>query len=258
MKNTKNNVNFLLGNIRRLFIWLFVTFMAGPTYADLPATIEKIKPSIVGVGRYNELASPRAQVAGTGFVVGDGTLVVTNHHVVRAIENETEFDLVVFIGTGNTPEVRKVAVLNSDPIYDLAILKLPGKPLPALTVSETKVREGEDVAFIGFPIGIVLGLYPVTHRGIISSITPIAIPASTARGLNAKLLKRLRTPFDVYQLDATAYPGNSGSPMFNPETGEILGVINKVFVKESKEAVLEKPSGITYAIPALYLKQMMD
>jgi S1-C subfamily serine protease len=56
-------------------------------------------------------------------------------------------------------------------------------------------------------------------------------------------------------LDATAYPGNSGSPLYIPETGEVVGVINKVFVKESREAVLEKPSGITYAIPVRYVKQ---
>ncbi len=38
------------------------------------------------------------------------------------------------------------------------------------------LREGQVVAFIGFPIGGVLGLSPVTHRGIISAVTPIALP----------------------------------------------------------------------------------
>ncbi len=258
MTRAKYNVNFSILRIYRLLTGLILVFWTTSALADLPSTIASIKPSIVGVGQYNELASPRAQVSGTGFIVGDGSIVVTNQHVVKAIESQKGFDLVVFIGTGNTPEVRKVSVLAKDPLYDLALLKLPGKTLPALTVTEARVREGEDVAFTGFPIGVVLGLYPVTHRGIISSITPIVIPASSARGLNAKMLKRLRTPFDVYQLDATAYPGNSGSPMFHPDTGEVLGVINKVFVKESKEAVLEKPSGITYAIPAQYLRQMLD
>ena len=54
---------------------------------------------------------------------------------------------------------------------------------------------------------------------------------------------------EIFQLDATAYPGNSGSLLYDPETGEVVGVINKVFVKESKEAFLEKPNGITYATP---------
>ena len=37
--------------------------------------------------------------------------------------------------------------------------------------------------------------------------------------------------FDVYQLDATAYPGNSGSPLLDADSGKVLGVINSVFVK---------------------------
>ena len=90
---------------------------------------------------------------------------------------------------------------------------------------------------------------PVTHRGIVSSITPIAVPQLAASLLNPKLIKRLSRPYDVFQLDATAYPGNSGSPLYDPGSGEVVGIVNRVFVKESKENVLEHPSGITYAIP---------
>jgi S1-C subfamily serine protease len=60
----------------------------------------------------------------------------------------------------------------------------------------------------------------------------------------------------IYQLDITAYPGNSGSPLYSAENGEVLGILNKVFVKESKETVLEKPSGISYAIPIKYLVEL--
>jgi serine protease Do len=104
---------------------------------------------------------------------------------------------------------------------------------------------------------MVLGLRPVTHRGIVSAITPIAIPQISPKLLDAKMIKQLRDPYDVFQLDATAYPGNSGSPVYVPETGAVIGVINKVFVKESKEAVLEKPSGITYAIPVQYVRELL-
>ncbi len=90
---------------------------------------------------------------------------------------------------------------------------------------------------------------PVTHRGIVSAITPIAIPQLSAQQLDVKLIQRLSAPYDVFQLDATAYPGNSGSPLYAVDTGLVVGVVNKVFVKESKENVLENPSGITYAIP---------
>ncbi|NOX92949.1 MAG: serine protease, partial [Gammaproteobacteria bacterium] len=68
----------------------------------------------------------------------------------------------------------------------------------------------------------------------------------------------LRTPFDVFQLDATAYPGNSGSPLYHPDSGEVIGVLNMVFVKESRETVLEKPSGIAFAIPGRYAAALVD
>ena len=96
----------------------------------------------------------------------------------------------------------------------LALLEIEGKPLPALSLGDAnRVREGEEIAFTGLPIGMVLGLYPVTHRGIVSAITPMVIPAMSSRQLSAKQIRRLRSPFNVLQLDATAYPGNSGSPV---------------------------------------------
>ncbi|HFE32472.1 MAG TPA: serine protease, partial [Gammaproteobacteria bacterium] len=120
-----------------------------------------------------------------------------------------------------------------------------------------RVREGESIAFTGFPIGAVLGLYPATHHGLVSTISPIVLPALSGRQLSVTMIKRLRDPFDIFQLDATAYPGNSGSPLFLPKTGEVVGVLNMVFIKESKESVLEKPSGISYAIPIKYLKALL-
>jgi S1-C subfamily serine protease len=62
----------------------------------------------------------------------------------------------------------------------------------------------------------------------------------------------------VFGLDAIAYPGNSGSPVWRPDTGEVLGVVNSVYVKGSKEAVLTAPSGISYAIPAKYVHQLLE
>jgi S1-C subfamily serine protease len=104
---------------------------------------------------------------------------------------------------------------------------------------------------------MVLGLYHATHRGIVAAITPMAIPGFGGKDLSPQAIKALREPFDVYQLDATAYPGNSGSPVYDPETGDVIGVINSVFVKRTKEAVLTEPSGITYAIPAKFLKALL-
>ena len=49
----------------------------------------------------------------------------------------------------------------------------------------------------------------------------------------------------------------AGSPLYDPDSGEVIGVINMVFVKGTKEAALSQPSGITYAIPIQVLKELL-
>ena len=229
------------------------------SYASLPDTIDKIRPSIVGVGTYSRLSDQHSRYLGTGFVIQDGRYVVTNAHVVPELLNkEIKERLVVYIGRGSHPQMRDAEVIAIDPVFDIAILKIPGPALPALTLSAHNVREGEDIAFTGYPIGAVLGLYPVTHHGILSCITPVVVPARTTRELTVNQIKQLRNPYMVYQLDATAYPGNSGSPVYLPETGEVIAIVNKVLVKATKEAALTNPSAITYAIPIQHLKNLLS
>lgn len=164
----------------------------------------------------------------------------------------------LFISHNNSPKMAIVDKVAVDRKHDIAILKLKRGRLPTLTLgSVSNVKEGGLYTFTGYPIGMVLGLYPVTHRGIISAISPIVIPVFNSGQLNAKLIRRLENPYNVYQLDATAYPGNSGSPLYDVQTGEVIGVINKVFVKETKENVLSKPIGITYAIPIVHVKNLL-
>ena len=247
-----------LSRVYLSFIPLFLlTVLSTVSYAGLPQTIQKIKPSIVGVGSYNPLGTPRAQLKGTGFAVKNGRYIVTNFHVVAPMQVTNDLKIVVMVGTGADAKVHEATVVAEQQAFDLAILKVNNIKIPAMKISDKEWAEGSQIAFTGFPIGSVLGLYPVTHRGIISSVTPIAVPANSSRTLTADLVRRLRKPYFVYQLDATAYPGNSGSPLYDQETGMVLGVINKVFVKKSKENALSDPSGITYAIPGSYLKEML-
>ena len=117
---------------------------------------------------------------------------------------------------------------------------------------------GTDIAFTGFPIGAVLGIFPATHQGIIAAITPDAIPAKTAEQLSTTMLRRLGATQLIYQLDATAYPGNSGSPVYDKSNGNVIGVINKVIVRDTKESALSAPSGISYAVPVQYVRELID
>ena len=226
---------------------------------DLADTLSKLKPGIVAVGTYMPKRNPRAVFLATGFAVGDGSLIVTNWHMIpEQIDYEHMEQLAVFYHKDNSDKVIVATELALDKEHDLAVLKIKGEVLSPLTLgSVSAVREGQLYAFTGFPIGMVLGLFPVTHRGIVSAITPNVIPMIRAEQLNVKLLKRLQEPYKVFQLDATAYPGNSGSPLYQPETGDVVGIINKVFIQESKENALTKPSGISYAIPVNHLQNLL-
>lgn len=236
------------------FLILLLLMLAADKAAaqdKLPDTIAKIKPSIVAVGTFLPTRNPRGLFLGTGFAVADGSLILTNAHVIPAnIDYEHLEEVGVFYKKNNQDIFIFAEQVAVDKQHDVAVLRLKNNRLPALTLGEVNsVREGQAYAFTGYPIGIVLGLYPVTHRGIISAITPNAIPLINAGQLNIKLLKRLESPYPVFQLDATAYPGNSGSPLYDMDNGNVIGIINKVFVQESKESILSKPSGISYAIP---------
>lgn len=246
-------------------VFLLVAASGAASAKELPDVIDAVRPAIVGVGTAYPPRQPIAgqrpnQLMGTGFAVGNGQLVVTNHHVLPEIlDYENRQSLAIFAGRGRNAKVHVARVVARDKEHDLAILRIESTRLPTVFLGDSStVREGETMAFTGFPIGAVLGLYPVTHQGIVSSITPIARTAGDSSELSAVQLQRMRNRYDVFQLDAIAYPGNSGSPVFRPDSGEVIGVVNSVFVKESREAVLERPSGISYAIPVEYVHALLE
>lgn len=228
----------------------------------LPGVIARIKPSVLAIGFYKETQSPRFAFSGTGFVAGDGNLLVTNAHVIaRATEDDAgDSSLVVYTpGASGQDSVRRLEVIEVDKTHDLALLRFEGGAMPVLTLGpEQPAREGQMVAFIGFPLGSILGLSPVTHRGIVSAIATVALPNPSARQLDSRAIKALKDgAFELLQLDATAYPGNSGGPLFDAETGVVLGVVNMVALKGTRESALTHPSGISYAIPVEHVLRLL-
>jgi serine protease Do len=231
--------------------------------ADLVAVVAAAKPSVLPVGTFKATDSPRFGFRGTGFVVGDGSLVATNFHVLPpAAEADPGRSLVVLVARpGETSgQLRPARVVNTDRVHDLALLQIEGPPLPPLELDAPgNAREGQAIALMGFPIGGTLGFAAVTHRGIVASITTAALPAATAQQLDPRALLRLREGnFQLLQLDATAYPGNSGGPVFDAESGRVLGVVNMVLVKAGRESALSQPTGISYAIPVKHLQELIQ
>ena len=228
--------------------------------ADMVKTVAAVKPSIVGIGTYQKTRSPAIRFVGTGFVTGDGLSVVTNAHVVPELLDTEKFEqLGVVTGEADAISFRPAELVTRDRQHDLAHLRLSGAPMPALRLGDSAAaQEGQNLAFTGFPLGMILGLNRVTHRAMLSAITPVVMPSLSSRGLDARAITQLqRAPFRIFQLDGTAYPGNSGSPVYDPDTGLVLGVINMVFVKGLKESAITSPSGITYAVPAIYVQELL-
>ncbi len=243
-------------------ILAFVVAYAAGAHADIRDVIAKIKPSVVIVGSFKNTDSPRFRLRGTGFVVGNGNTVVTNAHVLPSdSEDMTETSVVVQVRISDRElQMRQAEVLEVDKVHDLALLRFQGAGAPAVPIRDSdSVREGQPVAFMGFPIGGALGFSAVTHRGMISSIVPSAMPMPSARLLNESTIRGARAgAFDIFQLDGTAYPGNSGGPLFDPDQGDVLGVVNMVFLKGTRESALSQPSGISYAIPSKFILQLLE
>lgn len=233
---------------------------AGGSAKALPDMVAQVRPSIVAIGTLQPTRAPNFEFRGTGFVIGDGLTVVTNAHVVPvALDQERREAIGIAVPMGEVTALREARILRIDHDTDLALLRLEGSRLPALALAEEGyLREGTDVALLGFPLGTVLGLYAAVHRGTVAAITPLTIPTRRAQQLDPRALQRLRAgPLRLYQLDANAFPGNSGSPLFELRSGSVVGIINQVVVRNAKEGVLPGPSGISYAVPVRHLHDLL-
>nr|MBT4760420.1 PDZ domain-containing protein [Pseudobdellovibrionaceae bacterium] len=159
-------------------------------------------------------AQPRHSL-GTGFVIREDGLIITNNHVIDA----ADVVKVQFINDGKEYEAE---VIGKDKRTDLALLKINiKKKLTTLKLGTSKdLKVGEWVAAFGNPFG----QGHTMTKGIIS-----------AKGRKIKEINK----FDFLQTDASINPGNSGGPLVNTR-GEVIGV---------NTAILAKAQGIGFAIP---------
>jgi serine protease Do len=237
---------------------LLLTMPHTVTAATLAETIKQVKPSVVGIILVQKDPRMPAVLVGTGFAVANGTYIITNNHVIRD-RGEGGGGQVLFALTQNGPitERRSLRLKAVAPSVDLALLVMDGLPLPPMKIrSEADLAaEGTDIAMTGFPLGAVIGFHPTTSRGIVSALTPNRSPEYSSFSLDPETIRATR--YQTYQLDLVAYPGNSGGPLYDVSSGELLGVVNSTFIKSTKEKILSEPSGITYAIPSGFVRQIL-
>lgn len=235
---------------------------SAPAEADLSEVIARIKPSVVAIGTFQKTRSPPFLFRGTGFAVGDGTLIATAAHVVAETlqtDNRETMMILASVSGSREPQGREAKAIAVDKIHDVALLRITGTPLATLTFGNSDVvRDGSSVAFTGFPLGTALGFYPVTHRGMIASHAPIALPAPNASSLDGRVIQGIKAnPFLLFQLDATTFPGHSGSPLYDGASGEVVGIVNMGFLKGTKDTAVGQPSGISFAVPISHLQELI-
>lgn len=159
---------------------------------------------------------PQRLGLGTGFIIREDGLIVTNNHVIK------EADIVQVQLTENTEELYEAKVIGSDERSDIALIKIDvKKKLPVAVLGNSKdLQVGEWVAAFGNPYGHGHSM----TKGIVSSI-----------GRQIGEINR----FPLIQTDASINPGNSGGPLVNSK-GLVIGV---------NSAIDARAQGIGFAIP---------
>ncbi len=134
-------------------------------------TSEKVKPAVVAIGTFQKTRRPPSIFRGTGFVAADGLHVVTNAHVLPEKIDVAKRELIpVCAGNISKMEICEATKVGEDRDYDLAVLKINEQPLPRFHLGNPQqVRKGEVYACTGLPIGMIVGLSPVTQSGIVSA-----------------------------------------------------------------------------------------
>jgi S1-C subfamily serine protease len=172
----------------------------------IPSLFERVSPSVVsiaavGMDRF-EAESGIKNVVGSGFIISDDGLVLTNSHVV--------FDRQAISVTLDDGRRSQAVLLGADPIYDLAVLRIsdPRRDAPKAVLGDSdRVRIGEDVVAIGNP----LALEQTLTRGVVSGLNRFGADSPFSLAL------------PLIQTDASINPGNSGGPLFN-RCGEAIGI----------------------------------
>jgi len=166
---------------------------------------------------------------GSGVIMSPDGYIVTNNHVV-----DGAVDLRV---TMSDRRVLPAKLVGTDPLTDLAVIKIEGKDLPNVPWGDaTKLRPGQTVLAFGNPFGF---RFTVT-RGIVSALNrPNPFPNDA------------RKPGEFIQTDAAINPGNSGGPLVNAH-GEVVG-INTFLVSGSGTF-----SGMGFAIPSQIVRPTVE
>lgn len=168
----------------------------------------------------------RENSLGSGVIVSEQGLILTNQHVVDAAD-----EIEVAFADGRSVSAR---VVGTDPDTDIAVLKVDLKNLPSITFADpSKNKVGDIVLAIGNPFGVG----QTVTQGIISAL------GRNHLGIN--------TFENFIQTDASINPGNSGGALIDTD-GNLVGINSAIYSRSGGSM------GIGFAIPVSIAKQVME
>jgi S1-C subfamily serine protease len=206
---------------------LFTTLarIIGPTVVNVTSTRRVTTfPDEIASLRGLDPTGAIGERVGSGLIVGEDGLIITNYHVVARSEETT-----VTLADGR----RFVAdVVGADPATDLAVLRIGATDLPTATWGDSdSVEVGEMIWALGNPFGLD---HTLTY-GIVSAVGRTGV---------------LESPYQEFlQTDAAINPGNSGGPLVDVH-GRVMGITTAI--------VGQDYSGIGFAIPSNTARQVCD
>lgn len=179
---------------------------------------------------------------GSGFLISNDGYIITNDHVAGNASK-----VVVTMTNG---EKYDAAVVGSDPVSDVALLKIEGKNFPYLRLSNSdNVIVGEWSIAFGNPFGLFdINAKPTVTVGVISN-TGVDFTQPDMNGLE-------RVYRGMLQTDAAISSGNSGGPLVNAD-GDVVGV-NTVIYSTAQSQRGAGSIGIGFAIPINRVKRIVD
>jgi S1-C subfamily serine protease len=184
---------------------------ASPPASSLAQTVKRVLPSVVNIHSHVFSTDPFGQPQGgtaeaSGVILSKDGVILTNNHVVADAARVT----VSF--TDGVHRRMAGTVVGTDPEHDLAIVKVAATDLSPIGIgSSSKLQLGDQVAAIGFPLG--LG-GPTVTEGIVSGL---ARNITVSDGNGTEHLQ------DLIQTDAAINPGNSGGPLIDAN-GNLVGI----------------------------------
>ncbi len=199
--------------------------------ADLPSAAaraaEAIAPSVVRVMGFVKNAEGDADIehgVGTGVVIVDKGIILTNLHVVQGAQT---IKVMFSDGLETTATIKSVK-----PEDDLAVLQaktIPDDMIAATMRSTGDLKPGDHVVAVGFPFGIG----PSTSAGVVSGLK---------RSFKSPEGKQEMT--NLIQFDAAANPGNSGGPLVTMD-GQVVGIVTAILNPNEQRTFI----GIGFAVP---------